>query len=135
MCGKRLLTVFLFSLFCRLSYSHQFKPIDWENIDENLNNLEMNWNMQEVERQILEKHLSDLMKEQEEYSANQSLQYQTLENKYMKLENNMKIWRTTSIILIPISIISTTITIILIESNIWNFQLYLRKVMKIPHSR
>ena len=40
------------------------------------------------------------------------------ENKYMKLENNMKIWRTTSIILIPISIISTTITIILIESNI-----------------
>lgn len=118
MCGKRLLTVFLFSLFCRLSYSQQFKPIDWENIDENLNKLEMNWNMQEIERQILEKHLSDLMKEQEEYSANQSLQYQTLENRYMKLENNMKIWRTTSIILIPISIISTTITIILIESNI-----------------
>lgn len=118
MCGKRLLTVFLFSLFCCLSYSQQFKPIDWENIDENLNKLEMTWNTQEIERQILEKHLSDLMKEQEEYSANQSLQYQTLENKYMKLENNMKIWRTTSIILIPISIISTTITIILIESNI-----------------
>ena len=56
--------------------------------------------------------------EQEKYSANQSLQYQTLESKYVKLENNMKIWRTTSIILIPISIISTTITIILIESNI-----------------
>lgn len=74
--------------------------------------------MQEAERQILEKHLSDLMKEQEEYSANQSLQYQTLENKYMKLENSMKIWRTTSIILIPISIISTTITILVMENKI-----------------
>ena len=74
--------------------------------------------MQEAERQILEKHLSDLMKEQEEYSANQSLQYQTLENKCMKLENSMKIWRTTSIILIPISIISTTITILVMENKI-----------------
>lgn len=118
MCGKRLLFIFMFLSFSFSLFSQQFKPIDWENIDENLNNLEMTWNMQEIERQILEKHLSDLMKEQEEYSANQSLQYQTLENKYVKLENNMKIWRTTSIILIPISIISTTITIILIESNI-----------------
>ena len=73
----------------------------------------MNLNMQEIEHQILEKHLNDLMKEQEEYSVNQSLQYQTLEDKYVKLENNMKIWRTTSIILIPISIISTTISIML----------------------
>ena len=117
MCGKRLLTIFLFSLFCCLLYSQQFKPIDWKNIDENLNKLEMNFNSQEIERQILEKQLNDLINEQEKYSANQSLQYQTLEDKYMKLENNMKIWRTISIVLIPISIISTTTVIILMENS------------------
>ena len=107
-----MLSLFSFSLF-----SQQFKPIDWENIDENLNNLEMNLNMLEIERQTLEKRLSDIMKEQEEYSANQSLQYQNLELKYQKSERCMKIWRTTSIVLIPISVISITALVLVIRNK------------------
>lgn len=118
MCGKRLFIVFMLLLFSFSLFSQQFKPIDWKNIDENLNKLETNFNMQEIERQILEKQLSDLMKEQEEYSANQSLQYQNLELKYLRSEKCMRAWRTTSIILIPISIISTTITILVMENKI-----------------
>lgn len=118
MCGKRLLLTLMFLSFSFSLFSQQFKPIDWGKIDENLNKLEMNLNMREIERQILEKQLRDLINEQEEYSANQSLQYQTLENKYLRSEKCMRVWRTTSIISIPISIISTTIAILLIENKI-----------------
>lgn len=118
MCGKRLFIVFMLSLFSFSLFSQQFKPIDWEKIDENLDKLEKNLNMQEIERQILEKQLSDLMKEQEEYSANQSLQYQTLENKYLRSEKCMRAWRTTSIILIPISAISITTLVLVIRNKL-----------------
>ena len=117
MCGKRLFIVFMLLLFSFSLFSQQSKPIDWGKIDKNLNKLEMNFDMQEIERQILEKQLSDFMKEQEEYSVNQSLQYQNLELKYQRSEKCMRVWRTTSIVLIPISAISITTLVLIIRNK------------------
>lgn len=99
---KKLLSLFclLFCLF-RLSATPSFH-IDWSKIDNNLNLLE--WNLSEAETTI--KSLEKDLEEQQKYSANQQIQYKTLEDKYQKSEKAMKLLKTISIVAI-----SSTITL------------------------
>lgn len=98
---KRLLALFclLFCLF-PLHATPSFH-IDWNKIDNNLNLLE--WNLSEAETTI--KSLQKDLDEQQKYSANQQIQYKTLEDKYQKSEKAMKLWKTISIATISSTII------------------------------
>lgn len=85
-----------------------FKHIDWEKLDVNLTQLEMNLNLLKTDNQ----RLQNLLTEQETYSANQSIRYQNLEIKYQKLEKYTKKWRTTSLALIVIVVAETAMLIL-----------------------
>ena len=97
----------LVSLFCLLFclfplHATPSFHIDWSKIDNNLNLLE--WNLDEAETTI--KSLQKDLEEQQRFSANQQIQYKTLEDKYQKSERATKLWKTISIVAI-----SSTITL------------------------
>jgi len=86
-----------------LAYSQElvFSNIDWEGLDQNLMSVETNLNMLQIENRNLNTQLDLLEKQLEEqtkYSANQQLQLAKLEAKSAKLESNISIWKTYSII-------------------------------------
>lgn len=81
--------------------------IDWSKIDNNLNLLE--WNLDEAETTI--KSLQKDLDEQQKYSANQQIQYKTLEDKYQKSERATRLWKTISIVAISSTITLGVITV------------------------
>jgi len=102
----------LLSLFCLLFCSSvlsatPFFHIDWNKIDNNLNLLE--WNLSEAETTI--KSLQKDLEEQQKFSANQQIQYKTLEDKYQRSEKATQLWKTISIVTINSTIILGAIVI------------------------
>lgn len=81
--------------------------IDWSKLDDNLNLLE--WNLDEAETTI--KSLQKDLDEQQKYSANQQIQYKTLEDKYQKSERATKLWKTISIVAISSTLTLGVITV------------------------
>ena len=106
MCKKCLFIFCLFFLLRPLSATPSFN-IDWNKIDNNLNMLE--WNLKEAETTICQ--LQTQLEEQQKYSANQQLQYKTLEGKYLQLEKTTKFWKNTSIVLMIVCSITGAIAI------------------------
>lgn len=94
MCKKLLFIFCLLFLLRPLSATQSFH-IDWGKLDNNLNMLE--WNLNEAQKTISQ--LQTQLDEQVKYSANQQLQYKTLEDKYQQLEKTTNFWKTTSITL------------------------------------
>lgn len=101
MCKKLLLLFCLVSCLSQLYATPSFH-IDWTKVDDNLNLLE--WNLNTAETTI--KSLQMDLEEQQKFSANQQLQYKTLEDKYQKSEKATKLWKGISIVAI-----SSTITL------------------------
>lgn len=97
MCKKLLFIFCLFFLLRPLSATPSFN-IDWNKVDNNLNLLE--WSLNEAQTTISQ--LQNQLEEQVKYSTNQQLQYKTLEDKYQLSEKRLKIWKTTSIVLIVV---------------------------------
>lgn len=89
--------LFIFCLFFLLHPLHATRSfnIDWNKLDNSLNMLE--WNLKEAETTISQ--LQTQLEEQQKYSANQQLQYKTLEDKYQQLEKTTNFWKATSITL------------------------------------
>ena len=94
MCKKLLLLSCLFFCLFHLHATPSFH-IDWNKIDNSLNMLE--WNLSEAGTTI--NQLQNQLEEQQKYSANQQLQYKTLEDKYQRLEKTTRLWKYTSTIL------------------------------------
>ena len=94
MCKKLLFIFCLFFLLRPLSATPSFN-IDWSKLDNSLNMLD--WNLSEAEITI--ESLQRDLEEQQKYSANQQLQYKTLEDKYQRLEKTTRLWKYTSAIL------------------------------------
>ena len=95
MCKKLLFIFCLFFLLRPLSATPSFN-IDWGKLDDNLNVLE--WNLKEAQTTISQ--LQNQLDEQVKYSANLEIRCKTSEDNCMKLEKSLKIWKTTSTILI-----------------------------------
>lgn len=93
---KKLLFIFCLLFLLRPLYSTPSFHIDWVKLDDNLNMLE--WNLNEAQKTISQ--LQTQLDEQVKYSANQQLQLEIYENSCQQLEKRLKIWKTTSTILI-----------------------------------
>lgn len=106
MCKKCLFIFCLFFLLRPLSATQSFN-IDWGKLDNSLNLLE--WNLTEAETTISQ--LQNQLDEQVKYSANQQLQYKTLEDKYQQLEKTTNFWKNTSITLMVVCSIIGAIAI------------------------
>lgn len=96
---KRLVILFMALLqLSSLCWSQElvFNLIDWAAIENNVNSIELNLNELKINNEDLQKQLQIAMEElleQEKYSANQQLQYQTLENSYNSLKKTTNIWK------------------------------------------
>lgn len=115
---KRLMILsFLFYLCCSLVHSQDlvFNHIDWNALDQNLNTIELNFQMLKTENDNLQTQLmnaGNLLSEQEKYSANQSILLAESENKYAKLKKTTRLWKIGCCSFM-ITTISTTIALIM----------------------
>lgn len=105
-CRKFLFIFCLFFLLRPLSATPSFN-IDWGKLDDNLNLLE--WNLTEAQTTISQ--LQTQLEEQVKYSANQQIQYKTLEDKYQQLEKRLKTWKNISVALLIVCSITGAIAI------------------------
>lgn len=93
---RKLLIVLLLLLSVSAYSEPVFHDINWDNVDQSLNTIELNFQMLKIENNNLQTQLTNvggLLLEREKYSAAQSIQLETLESNYAKLEKTTKLWK------------------------------------------
>ena len=102
------------------SYAQEldFKPINWDNLEKNVNDIELNFNQLKIDNETLQIQLTDastLLKEQINYTAQQQLRSENLEIRLEKQEKYTKIWKNCFIISTTIAVVTTVTTVVMIK--------------------
>lgn len=113
---KRLILLCLFCWCCFSAQSQDlvFRNIDWKSLDDNLNTIELNLNQLKTENNSLQTQLTNagnLLNDQIKYSANQQIQYKTLEDNYEKLEKTTRIWKVCFLTATTVCVIETIVIV------------------------
>ena len=113
----------LFILLILLSWYSYSQPLDskninWDNLEKNVNDIELNFNQLKIDNESLQIQLIDastLLKEQIEYTAQQQLRSENLEIRLEKQEKSTKIWKNCFMISTTIAVVTTITTVVMIK--------------------
>lgn len=113
----------LFILLLLLSWYSYAQPldskaIDWDNLEKNVNDIELNFNQLKIDNESLQIQLIDastLLEEQMKYTAQQQLRSENLEIRLEKQEKSTKIWKNCFIISTTIAVVTTITTVVMIK--------------------
>src|SRR5574344_228614 len=116
---KRMAFILLLALSW-FSYARplDFKPINWGNLEQSVNNIELNFNQLKIDNEILQTQLIDastLLNEQIAFTAQQQLLLESLKSSLEKQEKSTKIWKNCFIVSTTIAIVTTATTVVLIK--------------------
>lgn len=113
----------LFILLLLLSwYSYtqplDFKTINWDNLEKNVNDIELNFNQLKIDNKSLQIQLIDastLLEEQIKSTAQQQLRSKNLEIRLEKQEKSTKIWKNCFIVSTTVAVVTTITTVVMIK--------------------
>lgn len=112
MCLRKLLIVLLL-LSCSFCWSEvSFRRVDWNAIENNVNNIEFNLKQLQTENETLKTQFN----EQVLFSANQSIQLQNSENKLKQSEKATKRWKISFTAVSVVALVEA-VTIIIIATK------------------
>lgn len=94
------------------------KTINWDNLEKNVNDIELNFNQLKIDNESLQIQLIDastLLKEQIKSTAQQQLRSENLEIRLEKQEKSTKIWKNCFIVSTTIAVVTTITTVVMIK--------------------
>jgi septal ring factor EnvC (AmiA/AmiB activator) len=99
----------------------QLQSVNWETLEQNLNDLEQNLTTLQTNNLQLQATLNELQKSvaiQKEYLAKQSLAYKDLESRYTQSESSLKKWKLACGITVAVTVpVIVTLAIILANNR------------------
>lgn len=110
---KLFIIVLLFTLLDQLFADPCF-TVDWSSIEHNLNTIELNLKELQTNNSYLQLQLTDagnLLSEQKNYLAAQSIQLENLESSLKKSERTTRIWKYSFLTVTTICIVETAILV------------------------